>query len=54
MFEKNMKKTTGNKTRNVVTRDFLKRYISYVKSQKAPEIDGELADYASQLYAVIR
>lgn len=54
MFEKNMKKTTGNKTRNVVTRDFLKRYISYVKSQKAPEIDGELADYAAQLYAVIR
>ena len=54
MFEKNLKKTTGNKTRNVVTRDFLKRYISYVKSQKAPEIDGDLADYAAQLYAVIR
>lgn len=41
-------------TRNVVTRDFLKKYISYVKSQKSPQVEPECIDYASQYYAVIR
>lgn len=54
MFEKHMKKTTHNVTRNVITRDFLKKFLSFVKSQKAPEIDQQCIDYAAQLYAFIR
>lgn len=54
MYEKHISKTTNNVTRNVVTRDFLKKYLSFVKSQKAPEIDGQCIEYAAQLYAVIR
>jgi len=47
VYEKNMTKTTLNVKRNVVTREFLKKFISYVKSQKAPEIDGDLSSYAA-------
>ena len=54
MFEKHVTKTTNKVTRNVVTRDFLKKYLSFVKSQKVPELDGDCIDYAAQLYAVIR
>ena len=32
IFEKNIVKTSGKVTRSVVTRDFLKKYISFVKS----------------------
>jgi DNA replicative helicase MCM subunit Mcm2 (Cdc46/Mcm family) len=32
IFEKGLLKTTGNVTRNVITREFLKRYLSFVKS----------------------
>jgi len=32
IYEKNIQKTSGKVTRNVVTRDFLKRYLSFVKS----------------------
>jgi len=42
-----MLKTSGKTTRNVVTRDFLKKFISYVKSQKQPEIDGDCNEYAA-------
>lgn len=54
MYEKHITKTTGNKTRNVVTRDFLKKFLSFVKSQKAPELDGDCIEYAAQLYSIIR
>jgi len=54
VFEKHMQKTTNKVTRNVVTRDFLKKYLSFVKSQKAPELDGDCIEYAAQLYSVIR
>jgi DNA replication licensing factor MCM3 len=54
VFEKSMKKTTNNVTRNVITRDFLKKYLSYVKAQKAPEISEGCTEYAAQLYSVIR
>lgn len=54
MFEKNMSKTTNKVTRQCVTRDFLKKYLSYVKSQKAPELDGDCVEYAAQCYAIIR
>jgi DNA replicative helicase MCM subunit Mcm2 (Cdc46/Mcm family) len=54
MYEKHTTKTTNKVTRNVVTRDFLKKYLSFVKSQKAPELDGQCIEYAAQLYSVIR
>jgi DNA replication licensing factor MCM3 len=54
VFEKNMQKTSGKVTTNVVTREFLKKYLSYVKAQKPPEISGDCTDYAAQLYAMIR
>lgn len=38
----------------MVTRDFLKKYLSFVKSQKSPEIDGDCIEYAAQLYSIIR
>ena len=41
-------------TRNVTTREFLKKYLSYVKSVQNPELNGECIDYAAQLYSVIR
>jgi DNA replication licensing factor MCM3 len=47
IYEKHTQKTTGGVTRNVVTRDFLKKFLSFVKSQKAPELDGECIDYAA-------
>jgi DNA replication licensing factor MCM3 len=54
MYEKHIKKVTGKIERNVVTRDFLKKYLSFVKSQKNPELDGDCIEYAAQLYSVIR
>ena len=54
IYEKNLSKTTDDVTRNVVTREFLKKYISYVKSQKQPNVEEECIEYASQLYAAIR
>jgi len=54
IFEKHIQKTTARVTRNVVTRDFLKKYLSFVKSQKAPELEGDCSEYAAQLYSVIR
>lgn len=47
MFEKHVTKVTNDVSINVVTRDFLKKYISFVKSQKAPEIDGNCIEYAA-------
>ena len=54
IFEKHIQKTSGKVTRNVVTREFLKKYLSFVKSQKAPELDGECIEYAAQVYTVVR
>ena len=54
IFEKHIQKTTGHITRQVVTRDFLKRFLSYVKSVNNPELNGDCTDYAAQLYSVIR
>ena len=54
IFEKNLQKTTDNVTRQVVTREFLKKFLSYVKSLKAPSIDGSCTDYAATLYAALR
>lgn len=38
----------------VVTREFLKKYISYAKAQKSPEIHMDCVEQASQFYAVLR
>lgn len=54
IYEKHIQKTTGRVTRNVVTRDFLKKFLSFAKSQKAPELEGDCTEYAAQLYSVIR
>lgn len=54
MYEKNLVKTSGGVTRKVVTREFLKKYLSWVKSQRNPELDENCIDYASNLYSVIR
>lgn len=54
VYEKNMVKVTDGVQRNVLTRDFLKKYLSFVKSQKNPELDESCIEYASILYSVIR
>lgn len=39
---------------NIVTRDFLKKYISFIKSQKAPELTDDTLHYTARAYAMIR
>lgn len=39
---------------SVLTRDFLKKYISYAKSQKSPEIAAECIDHAAEFYSIMR
>jgi hypothetical protein len=43
VFEKNANKNA----KNVVTREFLKKYISFAKAQKAPELHADCIDYAA-------
>ena len=50
MFEKSL----GGKNAKLVTRDFLKKYISFVKSQKSPELHMDTQAYAGGLYAALR
>lgn len=38
----------------VVTREFLKKYISYAKAQKAPELNQDCIEYAACIYAGLR
>ena len=38
----------------VVSRDFLKKYISYAKAQKAPELQQECIEYAALIYGGLR
>lgn len=52
MFEK-ISTLTGGK-HNIVTRDFLKKYISYAKSQKPPELHQDCVEYAAQFYSALR
>jgi len=47
-------KITNGVSRQVVTRDFLKKYLSFVKSQKLPELEGTCIDYAALLYGTLR
>lgn len=38
----------------LVTREFLKKYLSYAKSQKSPELTSEAIEFASSSYSAIR
>jgi DNA replication licensing factor MCM3 len=39
---------------NFVTRDFLKKYLAYIKSQPAPQLDDDVLGYTAKAYAAIR
>ena len=47
-------KSSGKNKQQVVTRDFLKKYISFAKAQKAPELHQDCIDYAAQFYSALR
>lgn len=38
----------------VLTRDFLKKYLSFAKAQKSPEIHNDCIEYAAQYYSALR
>lgn len=44
----------GAKGNELVTRDFLKKFISFIKSQKHPELTDDTLSYTSNVYASIR
>lgn len=52
VFDKEL--SGGQKGNELVTRDFLKKFISFIKSQKAPELTDGTLDYTSKLYAALR
>lgn len=37
-----------------LTREFLKKYISFAKSQKSPELAQDCIEYAAQFYSALR
>jgi len=47
-------KDLSTQSQQLVTRDFLKKYISFIKSQKAPELTDDSLGYTSGLYATLR
>lgn len=51
MFEKQMTASGGQQ---MLTRDFLKKYVSFVKASKPPELHGDCVDYAAQIYSALR
>jgi len=53
MFEKLNTRLHGSKKNNV-TREFLKKYISFAKAQKAPELHQDCVEYAAQFYSALR
>ena len=55
IYEKNLlKQTEGGVMTKVCTREFLKKYLSFVKSSKNPELEQDCIEYAATLYSVIR
>jgi DNA replication licensing factor MCM3 len=52
MYEKDLA-TGGDKT-PIVTRDFLKKYISFVKSLPAPELTDDAMNSAAGIYGELR
>lgn len=53
VFEKALL-SAAQKDQQIVTRDFLKKYICYAKSQKTPEISQDIIEYCAIVYAGIR
>lgn len=51
IFEKGLGRQNEEK---IVTREFLKKYIAYAKSQKSPEITSDAIELASNAYAAFR
>lgn len=51
MYEK---QNAGGDAKSVLTRDFLKKYICFVKSQAKPELSQEGVEYAASLYTLLR
>jgi DNA replication licensing factor MCM3 len=55
VFEKiNTSTGKGAVNKQAVTREFLKKYISFAKAQKAPELHQDCIDYAAQYYSALR
>lgn len=60
MFEKlntKMQSTVSsgmNHKLSIVTREFLKKYISFAKAQRMPDLHKDCIDYAAQFYAALR
>ena len=52
MFEKDL--TTSQDKTPIVTRDFLKKYISFVKSLAAPELTDDAMNSAAGIYGELR
>ena len=46
--------TVAGKQVNIVTRDFLRKFISFAKSQKAPQLTEDCVEEASKLYSDLR
>jgi len=50
MFDKDL----SHAGQELVTRDFLKKYLSFMKSQAAPELTDDVLGYTANLYAALR
>ena len=48
------KKGKAPQDTSCVTREFIKKYISFAKAQKAPELTEEFIEFASGFYQAIR
>lgn len=46
--------SSAQKRFSIVTREFLKKYISYAKAQKAPELSKDCIDFAAEFYSGLR
>jgi len=54
VYEKENYNAKGKNNTSCVTREFLKKYISFCKAQKAPEISQDCIEYAAQFYSALR
>jgi DNA replicative helicase MCM subunit Mcm2 (Cdc46/Mcm family) len=52
MYEKDLATSSDNQT--LVKRDFLKKYISFIKAQKSPVMTNDAVELASLMYANFR
>jgi len=53
VFEK-PQRPGDNKEDKYLTREFLKKYLSFAKSQKTPEIEMDTVEYAASAYSFLR